>query len=60
MASQQVTDFVRYSEILSTEIPEATTVLMLWTEKGAARHAKMLSTDKTWEAPVKRRGSTGI
>lgn len=45
----QVSDFARYSKIPNTEIPEATTVLMLWTEKGAARHAKMLSTDKAWD-----------
>lgn len=45
----QVSDFVRLSGIPTTEIPEATTVLMLWTEKGAARHAKMLSTEKAWE-----------
>ena len=49
ITGSQVTDFVRYSGILTTEIPEATTVLMLWTEKGAARHAKMLTTEKAWE-----------
>ena len=32
-----------YSQILSSS------VLRLWTKRGAARHAKMLSTDKAWE-----------
>ncbi len=30
-------------------VPERTARLILWTEKGAARHAKMLSTETAWE-----------
>lgn len=29
-------------------VPKHTARLMLWTEKGAARHAKILDTDKSW------------
>lgn len=36
------------SKIVS-EIPRQTRHLMLWTERGAARHAKMLDTDQAWE-----------
>lgn len=31
------------------EIPVQTPVLLLWTERGAARHAKMLETDAAWD-----------
>ena len=31
------------------KIPAQTPVLMLWTERGAARHAKMLETDAAWD-----------
>ncbi len=31
------------------EIPIQAPVLMLWTERGAARHAKMLETDAAWD-----------
>ena len=33
----------------SRYVPERTARILLWTEKGAARHAKMLSTDQAWE-----------
>lgn len=33
----------------SVEISPRVKELMLWTERGAARHAKMLDTDQTWE-----------
>jgi hypothetical protein len=36
------------SKILS-EIPRQTRSLILWTERGAARHAKMLDTEQAWE-----------
>jgi len=38
-------------DVLSVEvdIPAHTRHFYLWTERGAARHAKMLSTDKAWE-----------
>ena len=32
-----------------SEIPVRTRHLLLWTERGAARHAKMLDTDQAWE-----------
>jgi phage antirepressor YoqD-like protein len=31
------------------DVPARTARLLLWTEKGAARHAKMLTTEKAWE-----------
>ena len=31
------------------QISEMTRVLYLWTKRGAARHAKMLNTDRAWE-----------
>lgn len=34
---------------LPCEIPRQAKSLMLWTERGAARHAKMLDTDQSWE-----------
>ncbi len=33
----------------SVEISKNTRTLILWTERGAARHAKMLDTDQAWE-----------
>jgi hypothetical protein len=32
-----------------SEIPRQTRNLLLWTERGAARHAKMLDTEQAWE-----------
>lgn len=32
------------------DVPERTARLILWTEKGAARHAKMLSTETAWRS----------
>lgn len=49
LIGKQVSEFIRLSNISTTLIPESTTILMLWTAKGAARHAKMLSTEKAWE-----------
>lgn len=34
---------------ISRYVPERTARIILWTERGAARHAKMLTTDKAWE-----------
>ncbi|RZG91336.1 ORF6N domain-containing protein [Acinetobacter pittii] len=34
---------------IHTQISPKTRVLTLWTERGAARHAKMLDTDQAWE-----------
>lgn len=39
-------DYLRNSKVV---IQERTRHLMLWTARGAARHAKMLGTDKAWE-----------
>ncbi len=35
-------------KILSSDIDKHTRSLILWTERGAARHAKMLNTDQAW------------
>lgn len=37
------------SENIGLQISSMTRTLYLWTERGAARHAKMLSTEKAWE-----------
>lgn len=37
------------SDNFGLQIPPKTRVLYLWTKRGAARHAKMLSTDAAWE-----------
>lgn len=37
------------NNVHSVEIPRQTRNLMLWTERGAARHAKMLDTEQAWE-----------
>ena len=39
----------RVDNIYSVDIGSRTSSLMLWTEKGAVRHAKILDTDKAWE-----------
>ena len=39
----------RVDNIDSVDIGARTKSLMLWTEKGAVRHAKILDTDKAWE-----------
>ena len=38
-----------YTENFRPVVPARTSVMYLWTERGCARHAKMLSTDKAWE-----------
>jgi hypothetical protein len=40
--------FKRYPEIIGL-VADSTRHLILWLEKGAARHAKMLTTEKAWE-----------
>lgn len=37
------------SQSYSVKIPRNVRSLILWTERGAARHAKMLETDQAWE-----------
>ena len=49
ISGSQVFDFVTLSEIPTNLISPNAPTLMLWTAKGAARHAKMLSTEKAWE-----------
>lgn len=39
----------RVNLVDSVEISPRVKALMLWTERGAARHAKMLDTDQAWE-----------
>lgn len=39
----------RANQIGSVEISGNVNAVMLWTERGAARHAKMLDTDQAWE-----------
>lgn len=39
----------RVTQSNSVKIPRNVRSLILWTERGAARHAKMLETDQAWE-----------
>jgi hypothetical protein len=41
--------FKRYSENIGLPINKFAPVVYLWTERGAARHSKMLGTDMAWE-----------
>ncbi|MBT9097459.1 ORF6N domain-containing protein [Methylovulum psychrotolerans] len=41
-------ELLRFKRI-SPQIPKNTRNLILWTERGAARHAKMLDTDQAWD-----------
>lgn len=45
VALAQFKDIIGNSE----DVPKNAARLMLWTKRGAARHAKMLNTDKAWE-----------
>ncbi|HDG9762136.1 ORF6N domain-containing protein [Acinetobacter nosocomialis] len=58
IVGQELKDFVSSLKILTNDllvnnihaqISPKTRVLTLWTERGAARHAKMLDTDQAWE-----------
>ena len=42
-------NFKRYSDDIGLPVNRFSPTLYLWTERGCARHAKMLSTDKAWE-----------
>lgn len=46
LTGKQVVDFARLSNL---SVSENTTVLTLWTKRGAMIHAKMLTTPKAWE-----------
>ena len=48
---QELKDFVTSLKIVANfpAISNKTRSLILWTERGAARHAKMLDTDQAWE-----------
>ena len=50
ITGQELKDFASSLKILTNypEISSKTRSLMLWTEKGAARHAKILDTDQAW------------
>ena len=41
--------FRRYAENIRLPLNKFAPSMYLWTERGAARHAKMLSTDKAWD-----------
>lgn len=45
----QLREFKSHYTSNSGVVAERAPQLILWTEKGAARHAKMLTTDKAWE-----------
>lgn len=51
IVGQELKDFVSSLKILANfpAISSKTRSLILWTERGAARHAKMLDTDQAWE-----------
>ncbi|WP_141100206.1 ORF6N domain-containing protein, partial [Acinetobacter baumannii] len=51
IVGQELKDFVSSLKLLanSPTISNKVRSLILWTERGAARHAKMLDTDQAWE-----------
>lgn len=51
IAGQELKDFVTSLKIVanSPTISNKVRALILWTERGAARHAKMLDTDQAWD-----------
>lgn len=51
IVGQELKDFVSSLKLLANfpTISNKTRSLILWTERGAARHAKMLDTDQAWE-----------
>lgn len=51
VVGQELKDFVSSLKILANfpTISSKTRSLILWTERGAARHAKILDTDQAWE-----------
>lgn len=49
VSGQELKTFLLYVENFDSQISPKVRVLTLWTERGAARHAKMLNSDKAWD-----------
>ncbi|QBQ54008.1 ORF6N domain-containing protein [Nitrosococcus wardiae] len=49
ITGQDLREFSLQVENFYSQISRKTRALMLWTERGTVRHAKMLGTDKAWE-----------
>jgi hypothetical protein len=49
LQSEELGDFILQVTKSHLQISSKTRSLMLWTARGAARHAKLLETDKAWE-----------
>lgn len=49
LAGQDLKGFSLQPENIGLQISNKTRQLILWTERGTVRHAKMLGTDKAWE-----------
>ena len=49
LEGDELKNFILYVRNSHLQISSKTRFLMLWTARGAARHAKMLGTDKAWE-----------
>ena len=49
LKGEELKNFRLQSETIGLQISAMTRTLYLWTKRGAARHAKMLSTDRAWE-----------
>ena len=48
LTGQKLKDFVLQLDKIELQISSKTRSLMLWTERGTVRHAKMLGSDKAW------------
>lgn len=51
LTGQKLKEFANYLQVnnINLQISNKARSLMLWTEKGALRHAKILDTDKAWD-----------
>lgn len=49
VSGQELKTFLLCVENFDSQISSKVRVLTLWTERGAARHAKMLNSDKAWD-----------
>lgn len=45
----ELKSFKRYSENIGLPVNKFSPVIYLWTKRGAARHSKMLGTDRAWD-----------